>query len=601
MTTLAHSNGTDFVVLDFGASNQVSRYRVWTRFEATIVATSLSDVPAALNRVAAAVSAGQYAVGFLTYEAAAAFDNAMRTHPPDPALPLLWFGICSGPAMDTAPSPTAIIGNSTPSVGPSRYRFSRWQPALSRRDYSDRLRALKTHIADGDAYQINFTFPLTATFAGNVGTLYQDLVNAHNGQYGAWIHTRQFDIVSASPELFFRVADGKIVTRPMKGTRRRGRFLREDEELCAELLSNPKERAENVMIVDLLRNDLGRIANYGSVRVPSLFDIERYRTVLQMTSTVTAELRPGVGIRELLSALFPSASVTGAPKIKAMELIARNETSARTVYCGCIGVIAPGMRCQFNVAIRTLLIHADGRAAYHVGSGIVADSVNRQEYDECLAKARVLKRVRWPEFQLLETISYRPGVGFWLLARHLDRLRDSAAYFQFPCDPAAIQSRLLKTSAAWDAPTVVRLLLGANGELRIQSRPHVAAPTAKPITLRLTSRPVRSDNIFLYHKTTYRKIYEAAKKRDPTAGDVVLYNEKGEATETTIANIAVELGGQWVTPAVTCGLLGGTMRAELLARGEIVEGTVRVDDLRPGVELRLFNSVRGQYKGTLLP
>jgi para-aminobenzoate synthetase/4-amino-4-deoxychorismate lyase len=387
--------------------------------------------------------------------------------------------------------------------------------------------------------------------------------------------------------LFFRLDGQRVVARPMKGTRPRGRWLDEDEAIRADLVASEKDRAENVMIVDLLRNDLGRIARGGTVRAPRLFDVERYETVWQMTSTVEAETE--ASLPALFAGLFPCGSVTGAPKIKTMEIIRDLETGPRGVYCGAVGWYGPGRRGAFNVPIRTVAIdQRAGRATYRVGSGVTWDSAPSAEYDECIDKAAVLRAER-PAFQLLETLLYEGG-AYFLKDRHLERLTASARYFGFAVDTGRVEDALSRAAAEFGpGPTRVRLLVGRDGAVTIE-----AAPAGAPRVFRLglADAPIDSRDVFLQHKTTHRAVYERARVGRADCDDVVLFNERGEVTEATIGNVAVCLGGLWVTPPRACGLLPGTYRDFLVARGELVERVVPVEELRAAVGVALLNSVR---------
>lgn len=356
-----------------------------------IAAHTSAEVRPALDVVAAAARAGRYAAGFVAYEAAPAFEPAFRVHPPTNDLPLLWFGIFD------APQPA-------PAFAPGPFALSEWQPTVSRPAYAAAIGAVREAIARGDTYQANYTMRLRAQFSGDDLAFYEQLRAAQAASYSAYLNLGRYRILSASPELFFHWDGAQLTSRPMKGTAPRGRWPAEDEELAAWLAASEKNRAENLMIVDLLRNDIGRVAQVGSVAVPALFAIERYRTVHQMTSTITAQTRPGTDLAGLFGALFPCGSITGAPKIETMKLLAELEDTPRGVYCGAIGLVAPGGSATFNVAIRTVTLDMEsGAAEYGVGGGITWDSTAADEYAEALLKAAPL-RERWPAFALLETL-----------------------------------------------------------------------------------------------------------------------------------------------------------------------------------------------------
>jgi para-aminobenzoate synthetase/4-amino-4-deoxychorismate lyase len=549
-----------------------------------VEAHRVGDVVPALRAIETRVAAdGLHAAGFLSYEAAPAFDRALAVRTGDD-FPLLWFGLyratrrLARPTRGSADASTRGVGAVT------------WTPTVSREAYDQAVDRVAAHLADGDTYQVNYSFRLRAAWRDDPWGLFERLVDAQDPTYGAWLDTGRFAIASASPELFFAREGRQVTCQPMKGTARRGRFPAEDRAMGEALRTSEKNRAENVMIVDMIRNDLGRVAEIGSVEATRLFAVDRYRTLWQMTSTVTAGTEASV--TEIMTALFPCASITGAPKVRTCEIIAALETTPRRIYTGSIGLIEPNGRAQFNVAIRTALIdHRSGAAEYGVGGGIVWDSRPADEYAECLLKARVLT-ARRDDFSLLETMRWTPGDGYALLDGHLARLRDSADYFDVTADIGAVRDRLVELAATFDAtPRVVRLLLAPDGAVTLTDSPVVESPT--PVRLSLARGPVDSNDVFLFHKTTRRGVYESARAARPDADDVLLWNERGEITETTIANVVVEMDGLWWTPPITCGLLAGTYRAALLDEGRIRERVIPVARLRQATKVAVINSVRG--------
>ncbi len=522
---------------------------------------------------------GLYAAGFLSYEAAPAFDPAFETRPPGD-FPLLWFGLYPRPqTMELPESP------------PPSHGLPDWTPSIDRDQYGLAIARIKDHIAQGGTYQVNFTLRLDASFAGDARDLFLELVRAQPTEYASFVDTGRYAVCSASPELFFRLDGGRITCRPMKGTASRGLTTAEDRARAAWLAASEKNRAENVMIVDMLRNDLGRVAETGSVEVLSLFDLQRYPSLWQMTSTVTAATR--AGLTEILGALFPCASITGAPKIRTMRIIAELETRPRNVYTGCIGFLAPDRTAQFNVAIRTVLVDRQaGTAEYGVGGGIVWDSSAGEEYAECQTKARLLTQ-RPPDFSLLEAILWTPADGCFLLPYHLQRLSDSAGYFDFAFEPALFQARLDELVAGLPSePHKLRLALSRAGEITCQAEALSAIPRPDPARLGLAAAPVDSQDVWLYHKTTNRQAYQAARASRPDCDDALLWNERGEATETDSANLVVRLGGRLYTPPVACGLLGGTFRAWLLEQGEVEERVIPVAELEKCDRIYIVNSIR---------
>jgi para-aminobenzoate synthetase/4-amino-4-deoxychorismate lyase len=566
-------------------------------------ATALPAVQDVMRQVEQAVEAeGLYAAGFLSYEAAPAFDRALRVQAGSET-PLAWFGLFRAPDLlaDLEAGGDFTIGS--------------WQPAIGRDRYIPAIDQIKAQIAQGNTYQVNFTFPLHATFTGDPWGLFVRLAEAQRASYAAYVDTGRHVICSASPELFFHLGDGVLTSRPMKGTAARGRTLAEDEAQAAWLRASEKNRAENVMIVDMIRNDMGRVAEWGSVAAPSLFDAERYPTLWQMTSMVTARTR--ASRFHILQALFPCASITGAPKVRTMEIIAGLEPAPRGVYTGAIGWMAPGGRAQFNVAIRTVVIdRLAGQATYGVGSGVVWDSDADREYEECLLKAQVLT-ARAPDFDLLETLRWTPEEGYFLLDRHMQRLRDSAAYFAIPLDLAAAQQALAEAVASLPSqPQRVRLLVDQAGRCRTEAAPGsgdfsrfwdaqtpeavTARRSPSPVRVGLAPTPVDSTDVFLYHKTTRREVYDAALRSRPDCDDVLLWNERGEVTESCIANVALGLDGRLVTPPVGCGLLAGTLRGLLLEQGRLAERVITLADLARCDGIYLLNSVRGWREAALV-
>jgi len=546
-----------------------------------VVAYRPEDVKPALDEVEKAVARGRHAAGFMAYEAASGLDPALVTQGTNGA-PLVWFGIFERRLQVQA-------GGLQPE---GDYSISSWRASLAQPVYNQRLSAIRDYIEAGDTYQVNFTLRLEADFSGDERSLYQDLCRAQQASYSAYLDLGCYRILSASPELFFSLEKGILTSRPMKGTCPRGRWLGEDEELAEILRLSVKDRAENVMIVDLLRNDLGRVAEFGSVEVVRLWEVERYETILQLTSTVQARLRAGLGLVDVLTALFPCGSVTGAPKVRTMQIIAALEDRPRGVYTGCIGFVSPGLEARFNVAIRTVWIDREqGRAEFGVGGGITWDSRQQGEYEECLIKARVLS-ARRPEFELLETLLYEPPGEYYLLERHLERLCNSACYFGFRYIPDEVEQVLKKEAESFSLGSYrVRLALACDGRTEVRSTPIQQVP-GLPLRVVVASDPVDEQDPFLFHKTTHRQVYEKRRAAHPSCDDVILQNSRGELTECCIGNLVVQLDGQKWTPPLECGLLGGTFRAELLACGQIRERKLMLENLPAAEGLYLINSVR---------
>ncbi len=565
----------------------------WRRFanpRRVVVAERPGDVAPALAAIERAVDdEGLYAAGYLAYEAGAAYGLATHAAEPD-GPPLLWFGLFDDYEPVAQPASDGT------------YRFGPWQPSLDYDTYHRALGRIKEAIAAGDTYQANYTFHLRADFDGEPWALFASLAAVQRADYCAYLDLGRFVICSASPELFFRLDGDFITSKPMKGTAPRGLSAADDRRQVEWLRQSEKNRAENVMIVDMIRNDLGRVARTGSVRVPELFTVERYPTLLQMTSTVTAETT--APLADILAATFPCASITGAPKVRTMALIRALEPEPRGVYTGAIGLIAPGRRARFNVAIRTAVIdRARGRATYSVGSGVVWDSDPAAEYDECLLKARVLQARSAPatDFRLLESLRWTPDEGYFLLDRHIERLRDSAEYFRFPFDAEAVADALATRAAALAAPSKVRLLLDRAGRLTIEDAPLAQGERPQPLVVGLAAQPINANNTFLYHKTDRRQVYDEARASRPDCDDVLLWNGRGELTEAGASNLVLELDGRRYTPPVSSGLLPGTLRAQLLADGEIEERLLMREDLARATGVWLINSVRGRQTALIKP
>lgn len=639
---------------------------LWVHFEEPVdwlETNDLDRVAELLVRVEQSARDGLFAVGSVAYEAAPAFDHALRVFNDDPShrgggdveydatSPLLAFALFRRATVVSDPIP--------PFSAPARPRV-RADELVEASTYRDAIKAIRSHIAEGDVYQVNYTFPLSVSAQPQNGEdlgdqLFRQLCRSQGGAFACRLTAPGLDLASGTPELFFERAGHQITCRPMKGTAPRGRFLEEDQQLAATLRASPKERAENLMIVDMMRNDLGRIARSGSVTVERLFEVERLPTLHQMTSTVTAHT--SASLLEVFRALFPCASITGAPKSSAMRIIAELERAPRGIYTGALGVVLPASPkalgwaggdlpdekgtprpgdppyARFGVAIRTAwragpdrdgridiegTTSRDGAEAtyrYGIGSGVVWDSRAGAELAETRSKALGLGLER-PPFELLETMALRPlhtsnpraplgRLRLW--PQHRQRLLDSARYFDFRAEIGAIEDQLAALCLeAPPPPQRLRLLLAVDGTTKFEIEPF-PRQARRPWRLGLCSRPVDTDDPFLFHKTTRRALYterlEAVRTRLPDADDALLQNEHGELTESTVANLLLppeRTGEPWRTPPRTAGLLAGTLRAELLRRGRIIEADLTVEDLEEAQRILLINSVRGVFPATLI-
>lgn len=555
----------------------------WLSFDqpfAVISATRTEDVAGAIDEVEVKCRENAcFAAGFVCYEAAPGFDPHLATHEPG-TLPLVWFGLFNKHAVVSGPTWEHVTQPD-------------WTPDASEEQYKVSIAQIRALIEAGETYQVNHTIRLLASCSPP--TLHH-LLAEHNGQYGALIELQDWTLICGSPELFFEKNGSELISKPMKGTRPRGLMLDDDEAMSQELVRSEKDRAENLMIVDMVRNDMGRVAIPGSVEVPSLFEVEKYRTVWQMTSTVRCQTE--ASLAGVFTALFPPASITGAPKRHTMEIIREKETSPRGVYTGSIGFIRPDGSAQFNVAIRTAAVcNRSGDAVYGVGGGIVWDSDADGEWKECWHKAEAL-RSPMPDFSLFETLRWTSADGLWLQDRHLCRLRESAQYFGFDFCSEVAEQALYEYARTLKEPVRVRLTLSSKGKLSMESGP-IPRPFEKAATVGISKIRVSSKDRFLYHKTTLRQIYHEALESCPGCDDAILINERGELTESTIANLAIRFGDTLVTPPVSCGLLPGILRAELLANAELQERVLTADDLHRNEGIFLFNSLRGIYQAAL--
>ena len=584
-----------------------------------IVASTLEEVGPALDQVAQAVRDGRWVAGYLAYEAGYALQpgETMPHHGADG--PLLWFGVYDAPeriALDDAARRLA----SAPPATIHEPVFT-----MGRADYRERIARIKRLIREGDLYQVNLTVPVRLEGEGHPAGLYAALRARQPVPYGALLRPdRQRWVLSLSPELFFRLEGGHLSARPMKGTAPRGQTREQDDALAQALADDPKNRAENLMIVDLLRNDLSAVARPGSVAVPALFETERHPTVTQMTSTVTATLGAGRTVADVLRALFPCGSITGAPKRRAMQRIAELEEVPRDVYCGAIGYVAPGKdghTAVFSVPIRTLDLAAAGRAwkgTMGVGSGVVWDSDADAEYDECLLKARFLtgrplaeragaaERARIRQagtFHLLETMK-ADGGRVERLNEHLDRLARAAAFFEIDLDLGAIRDQVQAaagpepgTEPGTEQPTRLRLTVDASGRARVDASP--LAGTRPVQTAAVYPEPVELEDPFLRFKTTHRPVYRRALAWAAAHGvdEPLLKRADGRLVEGARTNVWIERDGRLLTPPLHGTGLGGVERAHLLAADPRCEASVLTEvDLWAAPSVYLSNAVRGLFQ-----
>ncbi len=555
-------------------------------------ARRLAEMPELFRGVEEALVEGCFVAGYVGYECGYHFEGiAAAVDAGAEEMPLAWFGVYRECVSFDHASGELLEGDAAGDAGAFAEAVGL---SISRKEYGERIAKIKEYIAAGETYQVNFTDSVRVRTELSAEAAFGALMRQQPVAYGALLNVAGRHVLSLSPELFFRIEDGRIVTRPMKGTMPRGLDVAEDAEQMLRLARDEKNRAEHVMIVDLLRNDLGRVCEMGSVEVDDLFRVEKYATLLQMTSTVSGRLRPGLSYYEIFKGIFPSGSITGAPKHRTMEIIRELERGPRGVYTGAIGYFAPGGRATFNVAIRTLVLQ-DGEAAMGVGGGIVADSKASDEYEECLLKAGFLARRR--EFELIETMLWEGE--YFLLEMHLDRLAGSAEYFGFVCDRDAVATQVMEAAKEFQPGerVRVRLLLDARGSTKITSTKLTEAPGGR---VKVSRERVDSGDVWLRHKTTERGLYdrEFVAARAEGFDEVIFLNERGEITEGAISNVFVRVDGKLFTPPLESGVLPGIYRQHLLETGA-EERVLTLADLR-GAEVFLGNSVRGMWRVTSL-
>jgi para-aminobenzoate synthetase/4-amino-4-deoxychorismate lyase len=562
----------------------------------------------ALKKIEDFVNKGFYAAGYLSYEAGLFFEEKLIKKKKF-NFPLLWFGIYKEPLIFN--HRTSSFGGNTSLLGLKRrdsplknqkYKIINPKFSLEQKSYFKCIKRIKSYIEKGDTYQVNFTFKFKFNFYGSSQKLFLDLSSKQSVSYAAFIKHDEQEILSFSPELFFKKEGKEIVVKPMKGTIARGLNIVDDEFKKNILTNSQKDQAENIMIVDLLRNDLGRISKTGTVKPVKIFEIEKYETLFQMTSCIKSTLKSNVDLTQTFTSLFPSGSVTGAPKIKTMQIIQSIEKEPRKIYTGSIGFISPRKECIFNVAIRTILIDRRKRKGeMGIGSGIVYDSNPGAEYAECKLKGNFLTE-KAQDFALIETILWKGK--FFLLPLHLKRLELSAKYFGFKLDKKKIidtlkkQAKFLKKGKEYR----LRLLLEKNGEVETEAT--ILEPeNTKILKVAFSKKKINSQNPFIYHKTTNRNLLdeEYVKCKERGFDEVIFVNEKGQVTEGAISNILIKKNGFFYTPPVSCGLLNGVYRQYLLEKRRlpIKEKVLYKKDLLRADRIYFINSVRGMRKACL--
>ena len=550
------------------------------------------EVDDALSRIETGLDQGLHAAGLFSYELAYVLEPRLARAMPDRSeTPLLWLGLFEPPTLIDAERLDASFADLAPPPP-----ISGLHPGHDRETHVAKVRRILDLIAAGDIYQANLTFPLHFRFKGDPLALYAALRSRQPVGHGGMAALGDLDVVSVSPELWIEVAGDQAIVRPMKGTAPRGANPSADSAAAFALAACPKQRAENLMIVDLLRNDLARISVPGTVAAPALFTVETYPSLHTLTSTVTAELRVGVGLRERLTALFPCGSIVGAPKVRAGEIIRELEAEPRGFYTGALGWIGPNRDMSFNVAIRTAVISKDGRARYGIGGGIVADSNPDGEYDEALLKGRVLTALS-DDYSLIETFRWSTSEGFVRLALHLDRLERSAKHLGFAVDRGAIEGKLSDLALRWrkhDHDRRVRLLLRRDGRLEVTDSDVPEKPQGA-LRVGISDYRVDAGDPFLRHKTTSRSVYDSEFERAIGRGldEALFLNRRGQVAEASRNTVFAEIDGHLVTPPLSCGLLPGVLRQKLIAEAKAVERVLVPADLHAASALFLGNSLHG--------
>ncbi len=593
-------NGTtDNVLLETARFNEENfRSFLFHQPIARLSTHRLDEVPALLAELEHFLGRGYFIAGYLTYEAGFAFEPCLHSLRHELPYPLVWLGVYEPPLVFHH-GRSERIGRAEHLVKApiaDSFQVSNIQLAASEQDYTRNIECIRDYIRAGDVYQINFTTKLRFRFEGSAMALYRWLKAQQRVPYSAIVKTADVTVLSFSPELFFRRTGSTLICKPMKGTMRRGLTTKEDDRLAQMLRHDEKNCAENLMITDLIRNDLGRVAKCASVSVPALFEVERYETLWQMTSTVQAELQEGKTYLELFKAIFPCGSITGAPKIRTMQIIEQLEQEPRGIYTGAIGFISPHQEAVFSVAIRTVVLQ-NGHGECGVGSGIVWDSDAKQEFDECQLKAKFFT-VPAPQFELLETLRWSSKCGNYLfLNEHLTRLADSARYFEFEFNQAEIEVQLTHLTQLFDPKTDyrVRLRLNAEGKIKCDYSELYEQEEVGLFKVALARERTLSQDKFYRHKTTYRPLYDTLYQKAVRQGftDVLFFNERGELTEGAISNVIIKKGMLYLTPPLSSGVLDGIYRKHFLqTHPHAQEKVLFLDDVLTADAVWICNSVR---------
>lgn len=596
----AGAKAPPFILLDEARDGASAASRLYRNPRAILTAHHADEVPALLSALEQAGRDGLHVAGYLHYEAGRALTLSSAQDGEQGAgqastAPLVYFGVFEDVTRLSPEEVAAWL----PDAGSAWVGAPR--PRIACADYLGQVERLLHYIQAGDIYQANYTFGADVPFAGPPLAVYARLRETAKAGYGAFIWTGEQAIASLSPELFFTLREGQVMARPMKGTAARQSDAAADAAAARELASDPKQRAENLMIVDLIRNDLSRVAEAGSVKVPDLFRVESFPTIHQLVSDVTASLPKNIGAVDVLRAAFPCGSITGAPKIRAMEILQQSEAEKRGLYTGSIGFIEPGGEAAFNVAIRTLVFpnltfdkYGAACASMGLGSGIVADSRPDEEWRECLAKGNFVTAAG-ENFDLLETMAFDPVDGLVRLERHLQRLGDSAEALGFAFHRHNVRNMLQAATFRVRVASKVRMRLARSGALAVEISP-MPARSEGAMRLAVARAPLDAQDFRVRHKTSLRSAYDEARQQCGAA-EVVFVDDQGFVTEGSYTNIFVERDGQYLTPPLSHGVLPGVLRAELIAQGLASESPLRLEDLQEG--LLVGNSLRGLMPASL--
>ncbi|MBE0571325.1 MAG: aminodeoxychorismate synthase component I [Ignavibacteriaceae bacterium] len=551
------------------------------------------DLDYAFKIIQKLIDKGYYGYSMIKYEAGFIFEEKLSKYMSGDCEKLIQFFFFDKCEVKQIKSSKIIFNE----FSKNKYSVKDFKLNRSDTQFFDDIKKIKRHIKEGDTYQVNYTVKGKFNFSGSRSSFFQQLLFNQSAKYSAFINNDEQFITSLSPELFFHQKDREIISHPMKGTIRRGHNHSLDRIAETELKSGEKNRAENVMIVDLIRNDFGRICRYGSVKVPEIFQIEKYESLFQMVSEVEGKLRKKIKMLEILQNIFPCGSVTGAPKIRTMEIINEIEKEKRGIYTGSIGLVTPE-ELKMNVAIRTITINKNsGNGIMGLGSGIVWDSNPQSEYEEVLLKSKFLTEPL-DYFEIFETMRYENG-EIKLLDQHLARIKSAADYFLFKFNEKKIRKQLIKSVEDIDKqkPKKIKLSLTKWGKIKVDLSD--IPKSAKNIFAILSQSKIDSTDKFRHFKTTNRKLYDDEYSQYNSKGfyEVLYLNEKDEIAEGSRTNIFLRKGNAWFTPHLDSGALPGIYRnCFIKSNFNVIEKNITVKDLIEADELLLANALRGEVK-----